>query len=434
VPAALNGIVGLKPTLGALSNTGVVPACRTLDTVSIFSLLVEDAYRVFAIAAEFDSSDPYARPVETAPFLPPPPAFKVGVPDAATRVYFGDEIQASSFAAALDEVAALGGEIVETDFSPFYKVSDMLYEGAWIAERYTVIEDLIKDHPDSLHPVTRQVIEMAERFSAADAFRDFYQLQTLKRCAAPLVESVDVLCVPSIPTFYSLDDLVSDPIGPNVRLGTYTNFVNLLDLCAHTVPVSNRDDGRPGSVTLLASSGRDGRIASIADALQKKCEAPLGATGWPMPSAPDPQPGPDAHEIALAVVGAHMSGLLLNHELSRLNARFLYAAKTKPSYRLFNLPDGPPFRPGLIRDEGGSAIALEIWALPASRFGEFIQGIPRPLGIGTLTLENGEDVNGFLCESSGIVGAEDITRFGGWRSYLQSLSFPQHKTKETKNV
>lgn len=435
VPAALNGIVGLKPTLGALSKAGVVPACRTLDTVSVFALTVEDAYDVYRAAAGFDPDDPDARRIAApGPLASLPPAFRVGVPDMATRVFYGDSVQAESFAAALREIAALGGEIVPIDFTPFFQIAELLYQGTWIAERYTVVEHLLRDRPETLHPVTRQVIEAAERYSAADAFRGLYRLRELRRRIAPALARIDLLCVPSVPTFYKVADVEADPIGPNARLGTYTNFVNFMNLCGITVPTAPRSDGRPGSVTLLAAAGSDARVAALAGALQRRCGAPLGATGWPMPAPAAVNPAPALDEIALAVVGAHMSGLPLNAELTRLGARFLYAAKTAAAYRLFSLPGGPPFRPGLLRDEPGAAIAVEVWALPSTRFGDFIQGVPRPLCIGTLTLENGEAVKGFLCESSGTAGAEDVTAYGGWRAYIESFSSNRSRAQESDHA
>jgi allophanate hydrolase len=330
----------------------------------------------------------------------------------------------------------VGAEIVEIDFTPFYDVAQMLYDGPWVAERYAVIEALLRAEPEALHPVTRQVIEKATGFSAADAFRGFYRLQELKRLTAPLIAGVDLLCVPSIPTFYTCAELEADPIGPNARLGTYTNFVNLLDLCALAVPTAPRFDGRPGSVTLLAPAGGDARLAALGRDLQALCAAPLGATGWSAPALPRATPEAAADEIALAVAGAHMSGLPLNGELARLGARFLTRTKTAPCYRLYSLAGGPPARPGLQRDENsGAAIDLEIWALPASRFGDFIRGIPAPLGIGSLRLANGQEVKGFLCESAGLDGAEEITRFGGWRAYLASRSAkPQTLNKESDHV
>jgi allophanate hydrolase len=423
VPAALNNIVGLKPTLGLISATGLVPACRTLDTISIFALSVPDAYDVLKIATKFDSSDAYARDIKIGPLGSVPPQFKVGVPNKATIEFFGDDVQASSYYSTLESLKEEGAEIIELDFTAFFDVADMLYEGAWVAERYSVIEDMLKSNPDAIHPITRQIVEKAEDYNSADVFRGFYRLKELSRIAMTLVESVDMLCVPTIPTFYSVADLEKDPIGPNSRFGTYTNFVNFLDLCGIAVPVAKRLDGRPGGVTLLAEKGRDGQIAAVASKLHSKSGATLGATDWTVPALENELPTANTHETALAAVGAHMSGLPLNHELTKLGARFLYAAKTAPLYSLFSLAGGPPFRPGLIRGETGSSIEIEVWALPTKRVGEFIQGIPHPLGIGTLKLENGENVKGFICEPCATTTAEDVTKFGGWRAFLNATTF-----------
>ena len=420
VPAALNNIVGLKPTLGALSSSGVVPACRTLDTVSVFALTVPDAYAVFRAAAEFDPDDAYARRVRISDLGPLPPAFTVGVPDPATRTFCGDKAQEASFDATIDAIEALGGGIVEIDFRPFFAAARMLYEGPWVAERYTVVEDLIRERPEALHPVTRRIIGAGGGYTAADVFRGQYRLQALKREAERATEDVDLLCVPSVPTFYTLAELAADPVGPNARLGTYTNFVNLMDLCGIAVPVAPRGDGRPGGVTLLAPAGRDAQAAGLADALHRRSGVPLGATGREQPPAVDAQTV-RSDEIALAVVGAHMSGLPLNGELARLGARFLSAGRTAPGYRLYRLAGPPPMRPGLVRDGGNASIELEVWAVPADRIGDFLSGISQPLGIGTLVLDDGGSVKGFLCETAGLDGAEDITDFGGWRRYLASV-------------
>ena len=429
VPAALNGIVGLKPTLGALSATGLVPACRTLDTISIFALTVDDAYAAYAAGAGLDLADAYSRDVVTPPLSPLPPAFRLGVPDDKSREFFGDAAQAASFEADLATLSTLGATITEIDFTPFYDVAAMLYDGPWVGERYAVIETLLKSDPEAILPVTRAVIGKAEDYSAADTFRAFYRLQELKRKTTPLIASVDAFCVPTIPTFCSLADIAADPVGANARMGVYTNFVNLLDMCGIAVPTAPRGDGRPGSITLLAQAGRDGWTATLARAVQQAAKASPGATGWDLPEAAtdgNARPEPTADEIAVAAVGAHMSGLPLNHELTGLGGRFLYAAKTAPAYRFFSLAGGPPYRPGLIRvGEGGSPIALEVWALPRARFGDFMAGIPAPLGIGTLCLDDGSVVKGFLCETIGTEGATEITALGGWRPYMQSLSNSQ---------
>ncbi|MFN3147367.1 MAG: allophanate hydrolase [Paracoccaceae bacterium] len=295
VPAALNNIVGLKPTLGALSNTGVVPACRTLDTISVFALTVPDAWRAFAAAARYDPADAFARPVLAPPLAAPPPVLTIGVPDAATREFFGDDVQAASFEHALAGLEKGGARIVELDFTPFFQVAEMLYEGAWVAERLTVVEELMARDPDALHPVTRQIIGAGARLSAADAFRGIYRLADLKRAAEPAIAQVDLLCVPTIPTFYTVEDLAADPVGPNSRLGTYTNFVNLMDLCGIAVPCGPRGDGRPGSVTLLAPAGRDALAAAVAETLHRAASPAMGGTGhpWRMPGPRRPGPSPE---------------------------------------------------------------------------------------------------------------------------------------------
>ncbi|WP_050931096.1 allophanate hydrolase [Aestuariivita boseongensis] len=404
VPAALNNVVGLKPSLGALSATGVVPACRTLDTISIFAANVTDAFAAFQVACAEDTEDAYSKQVTAGNLSAPPPAFRVGVPDAASRIFFGDTVQAASFEDSLTQLQALGATIVELDFSPFYAVAEMLYEGAWVAERYTVVEDLMRDAPDALHPTTAKIIGAAKQLSAADAFRGIYRLKELERAAHGLLAQIDLLCVPTIPTFYSVADLEADPVTPNSNLGTYTNFVNLLDMCGIAVPSKPRSDGRPGSVTFLAASGSDALVGSIAAAFAG--EAVAGKPGHATES-----------EIAIAVCGAHMSGMALNHELTSRGGRLLEATCTAPRYRLYALAGGPPQRPGLLRIEKGAKIELEVWALPKSTVGAFLEGIPAPLSIGTVELESGTKAHGFLVETTGVQGAEDITHLGSWRAY-----------------
>jgi allophanate hydrolase len=422
VPAALNNIVGLKPSLGALSATGVVPACRTLDTVSIFALNVDDAYDVASVAARYDQHDAFARDIAFPPLAQMQPNLQIGIPSLGTRQFFDDAIQARSFERDLELLHASGAELIEVDFGPFYEVAELLYFGSWVAERYTVVADLLENDPDAVHPATRKVIEAAQNFSAADAFRDQYKLADLRRRLAPVIASVDLMCVPSIPTVVRLQDIEEDPIAPNSRLGTYTNFVNLLDLCGIAVPTGPRDDGLPGSVTLLAPSGHDARAATLARDVHILSGVRAGATAWEVPEAKQNGNHVTAteDEFELAVVGAHMSGLPLNVELTRLGARFLRTAQTKPGYRLFALAGEPPARPGLVCDASGESIELETWAIPRERLGEFVDGIPHPLGIGTITLETNEQVKGFICESVGLQGATEVTEHGGWRYYLAS--------------
>ena len=419
VPAALNNIVGLKPTLGALSASGVVPACRTLDTISIFALTVPDAHRAYRVAAVFDPADAYARRLAAPLLSAVPSALRIGVPDAASRLFFGDAVQATAFSAALDRLSALGATIAEIDFTPFYQVAQMLYEGAWVAERMTVVQDLLRRDPTALHPVTARIIGAADKLSAADAFRGIYRLADLRRKAEPLLGSIDLLCVPTIPTFYTLADLQADPVTPNSRLGTYTNFVNLMDLCGIAVPTAPRSDGRPGSVTFLAKAGQDGLAAAIGQMMHQDAAPPLGATKAALPPAAVADATVSADEMIIAVVGAHLSGLPLNHQLVSRGGRFLQATTTAATYRFYALSGGPPARPGLLRvTEHGTSIAVELWALPTATVGSFLAGIPAPLGLGLVQLADGRRVTGFLVEPAGLDGAVDISASGGWRAWL----------------
>jgi len=414
VPAALNGIVGLKPTLGLLSASGVVPACRTLDTVSIFAQTVADAWTVLGVAAGHDAADAYSRALPYGALGAVPPALRIGVPNAATLI--GDAAQKADFARSVERLRAGGAMVVELDFAPFYDVAKMLYEGAWLAERVVAVGSRLTEKADTLHPTTRAILEPGLKLTAADAFRGMYRLKALSAVCADILKTVDAVCVPTIPDFVSLDEIAQDPIGPNARLGTYTNFVNLLDMAGIAVPTVTRADGRPGGVTILATSGRDGLCASIATTLEAGA---MGATSWVRPVArvPEAAPGPD--EIAIAVCGAHMSGLPLNPQLTGLGGRFLTATKTAPSYALYALAGGPPMRPGLVRRAGaGASIALEVWALPRSAVGAFLAQIPSPLGLGTVALEDGSTVKGFICEGHAVAGATDITAYGGWRAWL----------------
>jgi allophanate hydrolase len=423
IPAGLNNIVGLKPTVGALSATGVVPACRTLDCVSIFALTVEDAYAVYSVVARSDAADPYSRPVSTAGFAARPPVLKIGVPAKADRQFFGDAVMEAAYEAALGRLERLGGVLVEIPFADFYKVANLLYEGAWVAERYAAVKDFFDKHEASFHPVTRKIYGGAKSLSAADAFNGLYALQALKNKLAPVIASVDLFCVPTAPMHYSVAAVEADPITLNSRLGTYTNFANLLDMCGIAVPTGKRSDGLPASVTLLAPAGRDGLVASLASELHAASGGTLGATGWPLPQTEAEQWKPIADDIEIVVVGAHLSGMQLNGQLLALGATFDRVEKTTPEYRLFALPNQIVPKPGLLRtpDSDGVAVEIEVWRLSPEGFGRFVAAVPPPLGIGTITLADGTSAKGFLAEPAGLRGATDISHFGGWRAFAASV-------------
>jgi allophanate hydrolase len=415
VPAALNGIVGLKPSLGALSTSGVVPACRTLDTVSVFARDVSDAFAVFQTACAFDDRDGYARTF-------PPPALsaflsgiRLGVPCTDQRQFFDDANAADAFSRDVEMAESLGARIVAFDFEPFAEVARGLYEGPWVAERYAATKPLIDSNPEALHPVTRSIIEGARKFDAVAAFEAFYRLADQKRKTSRVWSEFDAMLVPTMPRPYTIAEVEADPIRLNSRLGTYTNFVNLLDLCAIAVPSSIRVDGLPSSVTLIAPSGADGLIAGVAAAIKARFGAPASAS-------PQAKSRPPSDQIEIAVVGAHLSGLPLNRELVELGAAFSREVETTADYRLFALTGSNPTKPGLLRvgDGAGAAIKAEVWTLDRAGFGAFVGQIPAPLGIGTLRLKDGGSVKGFLVEAEAVKAAEDISRFGGWRAYLKS--------------
>jgi allophanate hydrolase len=420
VPAALNNIVGLKPSLGAVSTAGVFPACRTLDCVSVFAATVDDSWRVLTVMAGADPADSYSRPVPlAAPRMPA--SLRVGIPCSASIEFFGDELAAAAFEASLADLKGLGFAPVDIDLTPFRQVAELLYAGPWVAERYQAIREVIENRPEVLHPVTRAIVGSATRYTAADTFAAMYELERLSRVAEAVWRNIDVLVVPTIPTIATVADLAADPVGPNSRLGTYTNFVNLLDLAALAVPGRWRADKRPAGVTVIGPRGSDATLAALGERLHAVADATLGASTARLPAArPRPNSAPSGwHE--LAVVGAHMSGLALNGELTRLGAVFLRAVQTEPLYRLFALPGGPPHRPGLLRvDEGeGVVVDVEVWALPPESFGGFVAAIPAPLGTGKLRLADGSRPTGFLVEAEGTRGARDISSFGGWRHYLR---------------
>ena len=426
VPAGFNNIVGLKPTRGWISTCGLVPACRTLDCVSIFSLTVADARRVAGVAGGYDATDPYSRPPQ-----PGPARFaarlRVGVPD---RLEFcGDNDYARLFDAAVERMRRLGADLVPLDFGPFQETAALLYQGPWVAERYAALETMMREHSDALHPVVREVIAQATRFSAVDTFKAQYRLESLRRHTAPVWEGIDLLLVPTAPTIPTIAATLAEPVARNSELGLYTNFVNLLDLCAIALPAGMRSDGLPFGVTLIAPAWADAALLELGARWQVDTGQPLGATGLALPPAdagPAAASAPLPGFVRVAVVGAHLSGMPLNVQLTTRGAVLVGAAHTAARYRLFALPGTVPPKPGLLRIDdaagaSGARIALELWDMPASQFGSFVAEIPAPLGIGTLELDDGGLVKGFICEPFALAVAQDISSFGGWRSYVASL-------------
>ncbi len=420
VPAAFSNIVGLKPSCGVVSTAGVVPACRTLDCVSVLALTVDDAMAMLRVIAGPDPADPFSRPRPVHAIGPMPDGLKLGVPLPGQRLFFGDRASEAAYDAALARLSGLGAKIVEIDVEPFYATARLLYEGPWVAERYLAARALLASSPESLHPVTRQVILSGAHGTAADAFAAFYQLEELRRARDYTFRAIDAMVLPTAPTIYAIDDVLADPIGLNSRLGTYTNFVNLLDMCGLAVPAAMRADGIPFGVTLLAPAGEDAALAAIGREFHAATGLPLGALNHPQPALAKPPAVPAEDEIAIAVVGAHLSGMPLNGELRAAGGRLIERTATAPHYRLYALAGTWPPKPGLLRvkNGAGAAIQVEVWALSEKAFGRFVAAVPSPLSIGTLELDGGRSVKGFLVEAEAVAGARDISSFGGWRAFM----------------
>ena len=421
VPAGFCNLVGFKPTRGLISTRGVVPACRSLDCVSVFALTADDARAVGDAAIGYDAADPFSRntPIAQAASIS---GRRFGVPRAVDLKFFGDAIAQESFEGALNTLGRLGADLVEIDFSPFAEVASLLYDGPWVAERRAAIWDFFEASPDAIDPVVRSNIEGASRFSAVDAFEAEYQLRALKRRCDEVWQSVDTLVVPTSGTIYRIDEIAREPVKLNTHLGYYTNFANLLDLAAVAVPAGFREDALPCGVTFIAPALSDLRLLECAARFQRAIAKHLGATPFPLPPYEELVSALPTDRVTLAVVGAHLSGMPLNAQLTSRGAYLLETCSTAPSYRLYALPDTKPPKPGLARVPNGSGahIEVELWSVPLESFGSFVAEIPPPLGIGTIALHDGRQVKGFVCEGHALEQARDISSFGGWRKYMQT--------------
>lgn len=422
VPAAFTNIVGLKPSRGAISTRGVVPACRTLDCVSVFALNVEDARTIYRLIGQFDSDDAFSRPAPARQKTGLPARPKLGIPHDLP--WFGDHKAKALWEQQLESLSSLA-ELVTVDTTVLQDAAALLYQGPWVAERFSVTDTLLQETPQALLPVIRDILEPAAQISAVDSFRAQYRLAELKRQSDNLLAGVDALLLPTTPGIYTRDAVRNDPITLNSQLGTWTNFVNLLDLCALALPGGFRDDGLPGGITLIAPAWQDHALAEFGQRWQQHQPWLAGATGQALP-APEKNAASDNHDdsITVAVVGAHLTGMPLNSQLVERDAVLLEATHTAPCYRLYALANTVPPKPGLIRNEkdGGDSIPIELWQMPIEHFGSFVGLIPAPLGIGSLETVDGRWVKGFICEPWAIDDATDITELGGWRNYIAALN------------
>ncbi len=473
VPAALNGIVGLKPTPGLISTTGVVPACRTLDCVSIFAETCADAALVFDVAHAFDPADPYSRELDHPTYdFGTSHGFLFGVPQPAQLEFFGDDASARAYAEAVAALEALGGEKIYIDLDPFRAAANLLYPGPWLAERIAAIDayhpDFLTTHAAEMDPTVHAVISSAAHFTAADAFRGAYQLEGLRRQTAAVWEEIDFLFLPTVPRTYTHAEIAASPIDRNATLGYYTNFVNLLDLAAVAVPAGLKGgvaepgtalaDGSkafPFGASLIGPPGTDLALLQLGDWLHRALNITIAAGPRLLAATPPLEAAaPAPTHLPLVVVGAHLSGQPLNSQLTDRGATLLAATRTAPHYRLYALANTSPPKPGLVYDpalepaggaalepaggpalepaggpaleptggpgQNGPGIEVELWDLPIEEVGSFLALIPPPLTLGTLRLASGQMAKGFLCEPFAVADATEITHLGGWRAYLAS--------------
>ena len=417
VPAGFNNIVGLKPTKGRLSNTGLVPACRTVDCISIFALTVEDAECVAGIAEGYDPRDAYSRRNPNSAPVGFSKGLKLAVP--ATLEFFGDTQNQAVYEQALLTLGQMGAELTRIDFTPFQALAEQLYYGSWVAERTVALASMLASNPDAINPVVRGIVENGYAYSACDAYTAEYLRATLSRQINEALADFDALVVPTSATIRTLAEMAQEPVLFNSQFGFYTNFTNLADLSALALPAGLRADGLPAGITLIAPAWHDTALAGFGKRWQAHLGLPMGATGHPLPAASTAQTPQGS--VRVAVVGAHLTGMPLNVQLTRRDAVWVEQTLTESSYRLYALPGTVPPKPGLAKAENGQSIIVELWDIPLARFGEFVAEIPAPLGIGNLKLADGRSVKGFICEPWALSDALDITGFGGWRAYIASL-------------
>lgn len=427
VPACFNNLVGLKPSRGLLSASGMVPACKSLDCMSIFALTTEDANTILTSAEGFDISDEYSR--ENTPsnksryFGQQTPPFTLGIIESSQLKFFGDKEYEKAYHKVIEQLQAIADvTLIPIDYSPFDQVAKLLYEGPWVAERYLAAQELINTDPDAIFPVVRDIIAPGGEPKAHELFSAQYKLEGLAKTCRAQLNKCNALLMPTAGRIFTIEEMLNEPIKHNSELGYYTNFVNLLDLSAIAVPTSFTEKNLPFGITLIGDTFADRSLLSIANYLETIFVTPEGASTTSKTITHLPKVN-STKTVDVVVCGAHLEGLPLNWQLVERGGKLINTTTTSKNYRMYALADGPPFRPGLIRDtENGAKIAVEVWRLPMTEFGSFVAGIPAPLGIGKLELDDGRWLTGFICEGYGIEGAEEITELGGWRAYLKTLS------------
>jgi allophanate hydrolase len=411
VPAAFNGLVGHKPTKGRWSVRGLVPACASLDCITVFTDSAADAALVDAVAAGFDAEDPWSR-AEAGAAEPLGAAFTFGVPYAEQLQFLGDLEAEAKFAEAVERLVRAGGRPVAVDIEPLLAAARLLYSGPWVAERTAAVETLLTRNPTAIHPVVRAIVQGGLGVSGVETFRGVYALQAYARQAQALWSKVDVLLTPTAPTVYRLAEVLAEPFALNANLGLYTNFVNLLDMSAVAVPAGYRANGTGFGVTLIGPAFADARLLALAVRYEEIS---------PMTPAPELDLDGKSETVKLAVVGAHLAGMPLHWQLTSRNARLAARTHTAEAYRLYAMTGSTPLKPALVHvGDGGAAIEVEVYELDVAAFGSFVAEVPPPLAIGSVALADGSWVKGFVAEPRAIEGAEDVTVHGGWRAYMAS--------------
>jgi allophanate hydrolase len=423
VPACFNNLIGLKPSRGLLSASGMVPACRSLDCMTVFAYGTDDANAILAVAEGYDSEDAYSRhnpyQNQSRQYGLRSGPLKVGVIPQAQLNFFGDQAYEIAYQQTLERLSKEGVEFVEIDYSPFEEAAKLLYEGPWVAERYIATQPLIDENPEAIFPVVRDIIAPGGLPKATELFAAEYRLNALKQVCNQILAQFDCLLTPTAGKCFTIAEMLEEPILRNSQLGYYTNFMNLLDMASIAVPTQIAGNGLPFGITLVGPAFSDRALLSIANRIHAGTGLTAGASGFDIASSATVAVANTDH-IDVLVCGAHLKGLPLNWQLQERGARFKSKTQTAPVYRMYALSGGPPFRPGLILDEvNGAAIDVEIWSVPADQFGSFVNGIPSPLGIGKVRVADGSTVSGFICEPFGLDGAEDITHLGAWRAYMK---------------
>ena len=421
VPAGHNNIVGLKPTKGWFSTTGLIPACRTIDVISIFALTVDNAWQVAQVMQGYDASDDYSRvhPQNV------PSQFskgKIAIPD--TLEFYGDAETEKAFQLAIARVQSLGYTVEPIDFAPFQQLAAALYNRSWVAERTSAVEKMVQR--EQTHPVIGQIIAQADRFNAVDAMQDEYERARLSRVIQNTLADYDALMVPTAPTIYRIAEVEADPLVKNSHMGAYTNFVNFADLTALALPNSIRADGLPTGVTFIAPAWMDEALAKFGQKWQQASQLKLGTSELSYEKITEISSG---HSVKLAVVGAHLTGMPLNFQLTTRGGTLIKQTRTTSHYKLYALKNTTPPKPGLQYNAKGFSIEVEVWDIPRALFGDIVAEVPAPLGIGNVQLIDGTWVKGFICEGYALEDATDISHFGGWREFIKSKQLSNTKFK-----